>query len=333
MIPFNGFDVCIVFQSDDDPNFEHAHEYIDRNIGQLAVEWGARAAEVAKKAIWDDTQVTSSTDTNEVTSFTQSYIKPGDVIQVFVDNDTASVKVKYTPESEAQTQKDVELMQRAVCQMVSNCDVDGGSSISLLQQASVLHLKYVELEISKDIPGALNGSQSVDFELRVEKTSGEVSVKYYSIDTTRHRQKRYKQYKAYSSWTTTSIPDEGYVPYYWQHKDSHNCLVGCGPVAWAMVFGYYDRRSHYKSWKYGKGSQYLYRSSSTGAYGSPVTPAPRYPTDTRIRKYIERIAREVDTVCIFKNGATAGYKMDRIKGFFQVRHFYLIGRCLFSHKS
>ena len=322
----------ILFQSGDDPNFEHAHDYIDQNIGQLASEWAARAAEVAKKSIWQDPQVLSATDTNEVTSFTQGYVKPGDVIKVFVDKDTAAVKINYTLESEAQTQKHVILMQQALCQMISNCDVDDESSISLLEQASVLHLKYVEVEIGKDIPDALQGSQSVDFELRVEKTSGEVSVKYYSLDTTRHRQKRYKEH-SYSAWSVRSIPDEKYAPFYEQHKIKEffgikYCYVGCGPVAWAMVFGYLDRRAHYKSSKYGLGSQYLYRSGNDGTSGSKNTIAPTVSdSDMRLRKYIERIAIKLDTWCIFKNGATPGYKMDRIKGFFQVRNLYFIRRC------
>ena len=308
---------------------------MDQNIGQLAAEWGSRAAEVARKDIWDENQVViSSTDTNEVSSFTQGYAKPGDVIKVFVDNDTVSVKIKFTSESEAQTRNDIELMQQALCQMVSDCDVDDDSTISLLQQTSVLHLNYMEVELSKDIPDALNGSKSVDFELRVEKNSGEVSVKYYSLDLTRHRQKR-KEYTSYTSWSVTSIPDEGYFPYYWQHTTSRNCKVGCGPVAWAMIFGYYDRRSHAKSYKYGKGSQYLYRSSSSGSYGSPVTVAPKYPysSDTRLRKYIERIASEVDTICIKGQGATQGYKMDRISGFFRVRNLYFIESRLFLDKT
>ena len=270
-------------------------------------------------------QVVSSTDTNEVTSFTQGYVKPGDVIKVFVDKDTVSVKIKYTSESEAQTRNDIVLMQQAVCQMISNCDVDDDCSISLLQQTSVLHLNYIELEISVDISDALNGSQSADFELRVEKTSGEVNVKYYSLDTTRHRQKRYLQ-TGTSGWRVTSVQFPQFFPFYWQHKVSRGCSVGCGPVAWAMVFGYFDRRAHYVRSLYGLGSQYLYRSGDDGTTGSKDTMAPKYTYsfDTRLKKYIERIARELGTWCIFENGATPGYKMDRIKGFFQVRNLYII---------
>ena len=315
-----------IFQTGDDPNFEQAHEYIEQNIAQLATLWATRAAEVAKESIWDETRVMSSTDTNEVTSFTQGYVQPGGMIRVPVDKDTVSVKVKYTSDSNTQTPEEVLLMQQTVCQMISNCDVDDDSSISLLQQTSMLHLNYMELEISKDIPGALNGSQSVDFELRVEKTSGQVTVKYYSIDTTRHRQKRYKEYTSYSSWSTKSIPYEGYFPNYWQHDIKKDCPVGCGPVAWAMVFGYLDRRSHYKPSTYGTGSRGLYRCGSDGTTGSDGCVAPSTSgSDTRLKKYIENIGRILGTICVLKNGATPASWMDRIKSFFQVCNEYLIG--------
>ena len=309
----------IIFQTGDDPNFEHAHEYIEQNIAQLAALWAVRASEVAKEGIWEETEVISSTDTNEVTSFTQGYIQPGGMIRVPVDKDTVSVKVKYTPDSKTQTTEDILRMQHAVCQIISKCDVDDDSSISLLQNTSVLHLNYVEVEISKDIPDALNGSQSVDFELRLEKISGEISLKYYSLDTTRHRQKRFKQYKDFSPWNTKSIPDENYFPSYWQHRIKKGCAVGCAPVAWAMVFGYFDRRSHYKPSTYGSGSQGLYRCGSDGTTGGTYCVAPGYSNfDSRLRNYIEYMSKVLGTWCIFKNGATPGYKMDRVKGFFKV---------------
>ena len=324
-IPLNAVGVCIIFQSGDDPNFEHAHEYIEQNMDKLANLWAERAAEVAKEGIWDDTEVISSTDTNEVTSYTQGYVQPGGMIRVPVDKDTVSVKIKYTTDSNTQTPEDILRMQQGVCQMISKCDVDDDSSISLQQQTSVLHLNYVEVEISKDIPDGLKGRKGVDFEMRVEKRSGEVSVKYYSLDTTRHRQKRFKEYKGYSAWSTRSIPDENYFPSYWQHKIKKGCSVGCGPVAWAMVFGYLDRRAHYKTSTYGSGSRGLYRCGSDGTSGSTGCVAPAYSSsDSRLKKYIEYMAQRLGTWCIFKNGATPGYKMARVSGFFKVCNEYFI---------
>ena len=79
MIPVNAVGVCIIFQSSDDPNFEHAHEYIEQNMDKLATLRAARAAAVAKEGIWVETQVISSTDSNEVTSCTQGFVQPGSI--------------------------------------------------------------------------------------------------------------------------------------------------------------------------------------------------------------------------------------------------------------
>ena len=120
-------------------------------------------------------------------------------------------------------------------------------------------------------------------------------MKHYSQDTTKHRQKRSKEYKDYSSLSTKSIPNESYFPNYWQHTTEDDCYVGCGPVAWAMIFGYYDRRSHYMSSTYGTGSQGLYRCDSDGASGSNSCIAPSSSSSdvSRMKKYLEKIARNV----------------------------------------
>ena len=319
-----------MLQSDDDPNFEHAHEYIHTHMTVLEEQWRARADEVNRQSIWTENKVELSTETNEVSRFTEDYVKPGGVIRVPVDRHTVSVKVKYQPEDETQTAEEVAQMQEAMCQMISSCNVDDDCSIDLSQKRSVLHLSYIELEISKEISAAFKGRQSVEFELQVEQAAGPVIVRHYSLDTTKHRQKRFKEYKSWGSWTTRSIPDEGYFPNYWQHKIKKGCSVGCGPVAWAMVFGYYDRRSHYKTSKYGSGSQDLYRYGSDGTTGSKSCVAPKDSGSTRLRRYIEKIAKTLGTWCIFKNGATPAYKMDNIKGFFQVFIAKYMYNCIYN---
>ena len=307
----------LLVQSEEEPNIKHAHEFLDAHITTLAALWSARAAEVAKKAIWGNKQPMTSTDSNEVTSFAEDYVVPGGTIRVPVDGDTVSVKVKYTAVHKMKTAEDAAQTQKAVCQIISTCNVDSDCTINLSQKKSVLHMSYIELEINKDMPAVFNGRQSVDFELRVEQATGSVILRHYSIDMTTHRRKRSKEYKDISSWTEVSIPDEAYFPFYWQHV-TRGCAVGCGPVAWAMVFGYYDRRSHEKPLTYGDGSQDLYRCGSDGTTGDNSCKAPMYSTTAEVLKYTEKIADALGTWCVFSNGATPAYKMDNIKNFFQV---------------
>ena len=206
--------------------------------------------------------------------------------------------------------------------MLSFCSVDNDFSIDLLQKKTVLKMSYIEIAISKDVPVLFNGKKSVEFELRVQLSTGEVMLKHYCLDTTHTRQKRFKEYTSYSNWHQCSVRDEHLFPNYWQHHFGKNCISGCGPVAWAMVFGYYDRRSHDKPGTYGTGSQDLYRIGSDGTTGSKSPTAPessKYDT-SRLKKYIEHINGVLGTWC--KYGATPAHKMDRIEGFFKVRTRY-----------
>ena len=58
--------------------------------------------------------------------------------------------------------------------------------------------------------------------------------KRYAIDLSPCRKRRW------SSWIYSSVPQEWRFPDYNQHTCC-GCWSGCGPVAWAQIFGYYDR--------------------------------------------------------------------------------------------
>ena len=315
-----------LLQSGEDPRFEHAHEYIEQQRSELAALWAARAAEVAKTSFKADGHVVLPTDTNDVSSYTEIYIRLGGVIRMPVDENTVSVKVGSSAQRNIQTASDLRQYQTAVCRMLSLCNIDDDFNIDLSQKKTFLQLNYIEIALSKDVPVLFKGTQSVEFELRKKLTTGEVIVKHFSLDTAPSRQKRYKEYKSYSSWKYCSIRYESLFPFYWQHNIKKNCPVGCGPVAWAMIFGYYDRRSHDKTSTYGSGSQDLYRCGSDGTTGSKSCRAPNSSSSSsggsRMKKYLEKIAKKLGTWCIFKNGATPPHKMKKIKGFFKVFNMF-----------
>ena len=314
----------ILLQSGEDPRIEHAHEYIEQHRSVLAALWTARAADVAKTSVWEDEQIVLPPDTNDVSNYTEIYVHRGGVIRIPVDEDTVSVKVRYLADRKTQTSTDLMRYQTAVCGMLSFCSVDNDFSIDLSQKKTVQLMNYIEIAISKDVPVLFNGKKSVEFELRVQLSTGEVMLKHYSLDTTHTRQKRFKEYTSYSNWHQCSIPDEQFFPNYWQHDITKDCPVGCGPVAWAMVFGYYDRRSQEKPETYGTGSEGLYRCGSDGTTGNKSCEAPSNSSSDRMKKYIEEINKELGTLCIYKSGATPAFMMDRIKDFFQVRFTYTL---------
>ncbi|XP_048586075.1 arginyl-tRNA--protein transferase 1-like [Nematostella vectensis] len=127
-----------------------------------------------------------------------------------------------------------------------------------------------------------------------------------------------RQYKPWSRWKTYSVPREREFPNYWQTKCCGGCLTGCGPVAWASVFGYYDRLAHISP-KY-HFSKELYRCHN-GVWGSPKCVAPKKVTWT-VRKYIEAIRKEVRTYCKKGLGATNAKGMGKIQPWYRARQGY-----------
>ena len=100
-------------------------------------------------------------------------------------------------------------------------------------------------------------------------------------------------------------------PRYNQFKHG-NCQVGCGPVAWAMLFGWVDRQA-------GTGNAYwaqrwgLYRQNGgTGADAlAPLT------QDVGVENMIKEIHGYVGTFCWGNSGATFPFTMQ-----FAVRYFF-----------
>lgn len=73
--------------------------------------------------------------------------------------------------------------------------------------------------------------------------------------------------------------------------------VGCGPVAWAQVFGYFDRRGHEP--RGNMGSRQLYRCGSDGTIGNDTCEAPpKMAGDTRIQNYIKKMAQILGSVTL-----------------------------------
>jgi len=103
------------------------------------------------------------------------------------------------------------------------------------------------------------------------------------------------------TWTYYWAP--GSQPAYSQF-DYNNCPVGCGPVAWAMLFGWADEQAAASN-PYWAPRWGIYRVN--GGYGpDAVAPTTR---DIGIENVIREIHNDVGTVCLFGNGATFPWRM------------------------
>ena len=250
----------------------------------------------------------------------ETYVRPGGVIYLPIYDDTVSVKVGYHAEGNTKSAAESKTYHAAVCRVLSFCSVNNDFIIDLSHKKTLLHQNYIEISINSKVPVVFSGIQSIEFELRVTMQTGEVAVNHYSLDTTSTRQKRSEQYQRYSGYTEYAIKNERYTPKLWQHKMKNGCYVGCAPVAWAMLFGYHERRSSYMPWVYGTGSQSLYqcgRDGTTG-WGNCILPKSSHYDRVRLQKYIEKIAKMLGTFCMAGQGATLHTNMGPMKRFFQV---------------
>ncbi|XP_032231081.2 uncharacterized protein LOC116614325 [Nematostella vectensis] len=113
---------------------------------------------------------------------------------------------------------------------------------------------------------------------------------------------RKREYQSWSAWEIYRVPYEYDFPDYHQFKYG-GCQVGCGPVAWAQVFGYYDRVSGWSSslYPHGRAPKYLYSN------------------DNNLKKYIVSINKRMRTFCLGSSGATFPSGMKLVRDFFRAR--------------
>lgn len=119
----------------------------------------------------------------------------------------------------------------------------------------------------------------------------------------------------WSSWTTYEA-DGGTSaqPLYYQHTYG-SCAVGCGPVAWAILFCWGDRQAHEGN-AYWSGRTGLYRTD--GGYSGSATKAP-LTLDSGVKNVTEELNGYMGTWCISGSGATWPSRMDDAED-------YLVGR-------
>ena len=313
-----------------DPSYERAHANLLNNTCDLRVEFVKHMMEVKSKRIWDDEELTDVNDREESPSmnedddedegFIEDYITPGGIIRLPVNKHTKSIRAMYVRQKNEEKSSYVRSMQKKLCRVLSLCDQVSTVNIDITKTKDLYGYSYIELKISEDARALLNAT-SIDFEVQIELDNKQLVRKRFSLNCPPRRQKRWKEYTKFTAWGVTSIPGEHYFPYYWQHEVTRgrkNCLVGCGSVAWAMVFGYYDRRSHAEPYIYGNGSQYMYRCGADGTYGSSHCEAPKYAYKSyRLRMYINKISYAVGTFCWRGVSFTPAFRMDRVKGFFR----------------
>ncbi len=322
--------------------FQDPANFISSRLDMSQSHWAQHAKEINKDGVWKDEEVITEKELAEVNSrsidimkldmdvdvestltsteqaFEETVIDAGQRVIVALgdESDLKGVFIKYIGSGD---EDDAIGIQNTLCDVLEVCDTDGTGKVDedKLQTDPDTDELFLEFVFPESAMAQFN-SEDVDFSVEIHTIDGNVMIRRYAVEMAKRRQKRYKEYKSWSSFPYYSIPDESYFPDHYRQHTHGKCAVGCGPVAWAMIFGYLDRRSHFKSSTYGTGSQGLYRSGSDGTSGSNSQVAPDW-SDTRMRRYKEKLHDILNTFCISSSGATTFAGMDNIESFFKAR--------------
>ena len=189
------------------------------------------------------------------------------------------------------------------------------------------HLSFLQLEVQGDRNFVGNTLQwrEIGFAIEIKGPKNEVFKKYYAIHLHLKRFRRSSCHKctpipSITSGTTKTKKqvfiqrEKADFLHYWQHQrcDTKNeCWSGCSPVAWAQVFGYYDRLGTLSN-----------SAFSSAIYGDSTTLAPRSMKDDvgQVRDFVRNIRKQLKTYC-GKDGAgyTSQKNFKRIESWFKKR--------------
>jgi len=190
--------------------------------------------------------------------------------------------------------------QKRLCQALLNvCSSKDNTLVnSMLFRSGRNGINYFEFSVQQDKATVqkLLLHTDVSFSVQVTLSNGAVIEKRFGIETNYT-----SRTKRWSSWSYWNIHSPHLLPNYNQHRCC-GCYSGCGPVAWAQIFAYYDRLAHISS-GYGY-NQKLYQGYH-GVSGSAAYQPPGYTP----RYYVENIRAQVDTFCLFGGGATTHWDM------------------------
>ena len=298
------FIVSLPIQIDDWRRLDHM---VKASLNTFQGLWRKRAEERRTILDWATTDVFGrpKKETDE------EALSPGAVVKVALGERFRSVNVYITsignrafrPKSNSQRQK----WQQKLCKVLVDVCQGGSSKVNpLAVKKTPNHLSYLKLEIHgslRFVQKVLEGRE-IGFVVRIKRQQQRAIIKHYAINL---HPKRFGRSPPPGSGNRKILGADYNMPDYDQHKCCGNCLSGCSPVAWAQVFGYYDRCA---SW---------YNSIfSPRIYGDSNKIAPKTMTD-EVKPFVEDIRKRVKTYCRNGEGLTKSSKMHLIEPWFRAR--------------
>lgn len=270
-------------------------------------QWRAWAAQKLSKSDWATTDVISKGREKKNKQTVAEVLSPGSMVELALGERFKSVHIYVTDSGNTRMHpRSRSRWQQKLCEVLLDvCLPDGSTKVaSSAIKEKPNHLSYLKLEVhaNRTFVGNVLQWREIGFLVEINGRKNEVIKKHFTISLHPNRIRR-------SSWTTmseVSVPSEQDFPDYDQFTCCQNCRSGSGPVAWAQVFGYYDRLATRPSFS---------STFSPQLYGDNSTTAPLSMTNG-VKSFVETIRPWLQTSCA---GITSSSDMQRIAPWFRTR--------------
>ena len=278
-------------------------QMVNQSLQDFKQQWRERSLQRRSQSDWATTNVFPKGKGNKKTGIKEEALFPGSVMKLALGERFRSVGVYIRNIGNSRMRPSVrsEWQQRLCKVLVDVCMPEGNTNVNPVAiMETPNHLSYMKLEVhgNRTLVGNILEWREIGFVVEIKGSKNEVIKKNFAINLQTKRSRR--------SVTTKSIPAEHDFPDYDQH-DCCGCKSGCSPVAWAQVFGYFDRRA-----------RYIPDFFSPTLYGDKYIVAPLNLTDD-VKRFVEDIREEVETFCKNGDGATKHSKMHYISTWFRAR--------------
>lgn len=278
-------------------------QMVNQSLKDFKQQWRQRSLQRRSRSDWATTDVDPRGGGKKKTGINEEALFPGSVMKLALGERFRSVGVyiRNIGNSRMHHSSRSEWQQRLCKVLVDVCKPEGSTKVNPIAiMETPNHLSYLKLEVrgNRTLVGNILEWREIGFVVEIKGRKNEVIKKHFAINLQSKRSRR--------SITTGSIPAEYNFPDYDQH-DCCGCKSGCSPVAWAQVFGYFDRRA-----------RFVPDFFSPTIYGDKYTVAPLYLTYD-VKRFVEDIRDEVETFCSNGEGATQRSKMHYIAPWFRAR--------------
>lgn len=288
-------------------NWRILDQMVKTSLNEFQEMWRKRAKERRTVLDWATTDK-GKTRKKKVTD--EEALSPGSVVKVALGEKFKSLNIYVTSFGKSDFHPNLKstktTWQHKLCKVLVDVCLNGTSKVNpFAVKKTSNNLVYLKLEIHGNpvfVKRILEGRE-LGFEIRIQMYNRQSATKHYAINL---QSKRFGRSPPGSG--NKEVPGADYdMPDYDQHKCCGDCWSGCSPVAWAQVFGYYDRRASSSSSIF-----------SPKIYGHSYEKAPKTLTN-KVKYFVEDIRRQVKTFCRNGKGSTYARKMRRIKPWFKDR--------------